>query len=263
MIMIMHLPTSIGLLSLSLILLLSSPKLTLAQPVTIAVGDWPPYISQDLKQDGVVSHIIKDVFTVMGMDASIKFLPWTRAYKHTAAGSFTATGVWMHKTERENDFIYSDAILTEQFVFFHNKSIDFNWSKINDVYGMKMGGVLGYSYGPDLDKALEKGLVEMDRIKHPRQNFKKLLRGRIQLNPLEINVGYSSLKKYFSLKEQTQITHHPKPFLNNLSYVLFPKKIKNSKDLVKRFNKALAKIKVSGQYDEYFKNFDAGLYDKK
>lgn len=261
--MIMNLPALIRLLSLSLILVLIIPKLAIAQPVTVAVGDWPPYISQDLKQDGVVSHIIKDLFAEMEMDASVKFLPWTRAYKHAAAGSFTATGVWMHKTERENDFIYSDAILTEQFVFFHNKSIDFNWSTIDDLYGMKMGGILAYSYGPDLDKALEKGLVEMERIKHPRQNFKMLLRGRIQLNPMEINVGYSLLKKHFTLEQHTQITHHPKPFLNNQSYVLFPKKLKNSKELVKRFNKALAKMKASGQYDEYFKNFEAGLYDKK
>ena len=249
-------------LALSLLLFLNSSNMAFAQTANIAVGDWPPYISQDLKHNGVVSHIIKDVFAAMGMDASIKFMPWTRAYKHTAAGSFTATGVWMHKTEREKDFIYSDAILNEQFVFFHNKSFDFNWSTIDDLYGMKMGGVMAYSYGPELDKALEKGLIEMARIKHPKQNFKMLLRNRIQLNPMEINVGYSSLKKNFTLKEQAQITHHPKAFLNNLSYVLFPKKIENSKELVKRFNNALAKIKASGQYEEYFKNFEAGLYNQ-
>ena len=249
-------------LALSLLLFLNGSNMAFAQTANIAVGDWPPYISQDLKHNGVVSHIIKDVFAAMGMDTSIKFLPWARAYKHASAGSFTATGVWMHKTEREKDFIYSDAILNEQFVFFHNKSFNFNWNTIDDLYGMKMGGVMAYSYGPDLDKALEKGLIEMERIKHPKQNFKMLLRGRIQLNPMEINVGYSSLKKNFTLKEQAQITHHPKAFLNNLSYVLFPKKIENSKELVKRFNNALAKIKASGQYDEYFKNFEAGLYNK-
>ncbi len=245
-----------------LILLLSAPKLILAQPVTIAVGDWPPYISQEQKHDGVISHIISDTFSEMDMSATIKFLPWTRAYKHTAVGSFTATGVWMHKAERENDFIYSDALLNEQFVFFHNKSLDFNWNTVNDLYGMKMGGIQAYSYGPELDKALKKGLIEMVLIKHPKQNFMKLLRGRVQLHPMEINVGYAALKKNFTLKEQSKITHHPKPFLNNLSYLLFPKKVKNSEELVKRFNKALAKMKANGRYDQYFKNFEAGLYSK-
>jgi len=250
-------------LFLCFILFLSCPKFTLAQTVTVAVGDWPPYITQELKHDGVVTHIISDVFKEMNMMPVVKFLPWTRAYKNTASGSFTATGVWMHKAERENDFIYSDAILTEQFVFFHKTSFKFNWNSISDLTGIKMGGSMASSYGPELDIALKKGLVEMERITYPRQNFRKLLINRIQLHPLEINVGYSSLKKHFTLKEQAKITHHPKPLLNNLSYVLFPKQLKTSKSLVLHFNKVLAKFKSTGQYDQYFKNFKAGLYNKK
>lgn len=260
--MIMHLPTSIRFLTLCLTLLLSNPSLTFSQTVTIAVGDWPPYISQDFKHNGVVTHIISDILTDMGLTATIKFMPWTRAYKHTANGIFSATGVWMHKTDREKDFIYSAPILTEQFVFFHKKSYKFNWSTVEDLTGIKMGGSLASSYGPDLDMAIKQGLIEIERITYPRKNFKKLLIGRIQLHPLEINVGYSSLKKHFTLSQQAQITHHPKPLLNNLSYVLFPKQLKESKSLVKRFNKALATYKSNGQYERYFTNFKLGYYNK-
>ena len=258
--MVMHL--QIPLLTLCLILFLSGPQLTLAQTVTVAVGNWPPYISQEHKHDGVVAHIIKDIFTDMGLAATIKFMPWTRAYKHTASGIFSATGVWMHKIDREKDFIYSDPILTEQFVFFHKKSYKFNWNTVKDLTGIKMGGGLASSYGPELDMALKKGLIKMERITHPRQNFKKLLIDRVQLHPLEINVGYSSLKKHFTLSEQAKITHHPKPLLNNLSCVLFPKHLKESKRLVERFNKKLATYKSSGQYEAYFTNFKLGRYNK-
>ena len=249
-------------LPLFLILLLSCPNLILAHNITIAVGDWPPYISQEQKHDGVVTHIIKDVFTEMDMKANIKFFPWARAYKDTAIGIFNATGVWMHKTEREKDFIYSDAILTEQFVFFHMKSFKFNWTSVADLTGIKMAGNLAYSYGPKIDKAIEAGSIVMERTIHPMQNFKKLLIGRVQLHPIEINVGYSSLKKNFTLSEQTQITHHPKPLLNNLSYLMFPKHLKESTKLMKRFNKELAKFKANGQYQAYFKDFKLGLYNK-
>ncbi|MEH6348063.1 MAG: transporter substrate-binding domain-containing protein [Bermanella sp.] len=258
--MVMRLPAHVQILAL--ILLISIPNFALAQPVTIAVGDWPPYISQEHKHDGVISHIITDIFTDMGMTPSISFMPWARAYKDTAIGTFTATGVWMHQTDREKDFIYSEPILTEQFVFFHKKSYPFNWDTVADLTGIKMGGSLVSSYGPDLDLALKQGLVKMERITYPRQNFKKLLIDRIQLHPLEINVGYSSLKKHFTLSEQKQITHHPKPLLNNLSYVLFPKHLKESKNLVKRFNQLLAKYKSNGQYKTYFNNFKLGHYNQ-
>ena len=232
------------------------------EKITIAVGDWPPYLSQDQKHNGIVAHLITDIFSAIGIDATLQFFPWTRAYNETKNGRFSASAIWMEKEERKVDFLYSDPVLVEEFVFFHKKDTDFDWATISDLTKLSMAGIYAYSYGPELDKALSDGEVSIDRVNRPAQNFKKLLKNRIDLFPFELNVGKSILKKQFSKEQQQQITHHAKPYLNNFSFVIFPKSLKTSASLMARFNEQLKKIKESGQYDEYFKNQKQGYYDK-
>lgn len=152
------------------------PFTTAAQEkITLSVGSWPPYISQDQKHNGVVAHIITDIFSDIGISVSFRFLPWARAYDDAAKGLSSATAVWMHKEKRSVDFIYSDAILIEQFVFFHNKGSSFNWKSVDDLKNLEIGGIIAFSYGSELNHALSQGEVVIDRVKQPQQNFKKLL----------------------------------------------------------------------------------------
>lgn len=245
-----------------ILFVLLAPAIQADEKITIAVGDWPPYISQDQKHNGVISHIITDVFSDIGIDVTLSFSPWARAYDDTAKGLFSASAVWMHKKEREADFIYSDAVLVEQFVFFHRKDRPFNWQTTQDLTNIIIGGVIASSYGPEIDKALLREELLMDRVIHPQQNFKKLLHNRIDIFPFELNVGHAELEKHFTPEEQEIITYHQKPYLNNSSFLLFPKKITTSQSLLLSFNRSLKKFRASGRYDAYFKDFQQGYYNQ-
>ncbi len=52
----------------------------------ISVGDWPPYLASDLKHNGVIAHLISDLFADEGYRVKFEFLPWPRAYSSAAAG---------------------------------------------------------------------------------------------------------------------------------------------------------------------------------
>lgn len=229
--------------------------------VSITIGDWPPYITKMQKHNGVIAHIIRDVFGNMGLEVQYQNLPWARAYEEAASGRFNATGVWMHKKAREKDFIYSDPILKERFVFFHLKEKDFDWNTISDLKGITMGGLRASSYGPEMDVAIKAGILTMTRVTRSHQNFARLLLGRIDMFPLEVNVGYSLMKQHVPLEKQDLITHHPKALLENFSYVLFPKKNKESELLVAEFNKQLSKFRKSGLYERYMSDLKNGKYE--
>lgn len=244
---------------LGLALLLSASRAE-AETLTIAVGDWPPYISQNQKHNGMIAHLIEDVFRAGGVEVEFRFLPWGRAYAEAAAAQFTATGVWMHKPEREADFLYSAPVLNEEFVFFHRRDRAFNWTRLEDLRGRVMGGGIKYSYGAEMDAALADGLITMERVNSDRQNFRKLLLGRIELYPQEKNVGLSALRKEFNEAERARITYHPKPFLNNQSFLLFPRKAPHSKVLLAMFNRQLLAFRQDGRYDAYLKDLERGFY---
>ena len=134
---------------------LTLPAQETRQTLHISAGEWPPYLSSQLPQQGVMAHLLRDVLADEGYQVEFRFLPWPRAYAAAAAGRFAATAVWMHKSEREQDFFYSD---------------------------------------PVLDAFLERGEVPMERVSSDQQNFEKLLKGRIQLYPQERNVGLAALR---------------------------------------------------------------------
>ena len=234
----------------------------LSEEVSIAVGDWPPYLSETLKHNGIIGHMLTDIFEQAGYDVTLSFLPWPRAYSNAKIGKQDVTGVWMHKPERETDFYYSDPILNEQFVFFHLKTTNFHWQTLNDLKGWVIGGGHEYSYGTEFDNALAAGDIIIERVPTKQQNWSKLLLGRIALYPEELNVGYSSLKQIYPKHKVDLITHHPKAFLNNLSYLLFPKISDKSLRLIKDFNKQLKVFRESGRYETYFKGFREGYYDE-
>ena len=227
----------------------------------ISVGDWPPFLTTQLRHNGVMAHMISDIFADEGYRVSFVFLPWARAYADAADGKFDATAIWMRKAEREQEFIFSEPLLVEQFVFFHLKEKPFSWEKFSDLQGMKLGGGLEYSYGPEFDAYLASGQLLMERVPNSRQNFEKLLRKRIELYPEEIHVGYATLRSHFKPEDVEKITHAQKPLLNNLSYLMLPKQLAGSPALVERFNKRLQMYRDSGRYERYFEDLRTGKYD--
>lgn len=230
---------------------MSSASGEVLDTVDIAVGDWPPFFDQTRPHNGPIAHLISDIFAEEGYRVRFHFLPWNRAYREASLGKQDATAVWMYKSEREEDFWFSDPVLSETFVLFHRKTTPFDWNTLEDLRGLTIGGGMGYSYGPAFDDALARGVFKMERMARNRQNFKRLLVGRIDVFPEEISVGYETMARELNPDEVSQITHHPKPFLRNQSFVMFPRVGKNSEMLLEKFNRGLRKFRLSGRYSTY------------
>lgn len=242
-------------------LLLSGVVNATGQPLLrISAGEWPPYLSARLVHQGPIAHLIRDLLGEEGYRVEFSFLPWPRAYAEAAAGKYDASAVWMHKQDREQDFLFSEPLLDEQFVFFHLKSQPFDWQRFEDLDGMTLGGGLEYSYGAGFDAYLDSGRVRLERVSSDRQNFEKLLKERVVLYPQELNVGYAALRSEFSVEDAARITHHPQPLLVNLSYLLLPRRLEQSDTLRQRFNVRLQQFRQSGRYQQYFDNLQAGHY---
>jgi polar amino acid transport system substrate-binding protein len=145
-------------------------------------------------------------------------------------------------------------------VFFHLKSLPFDWRSFDDLTGMTLGGGLEYSYGADFDAFLATGKAKIERVSNDQQNFDKLLKERVVLYPQEMHVGYAALRNHFSAADIARITHHPKPLLINLSYLMLPKSLPASPALLERFNKRLQSYRDNGRYQRYFDDLQQGKY---
>lgn len=208
---------------------------TANQSVRIASGEWPPFIGSNLPNYGFVGEIISQAFAQQGYQVEFHFLPWARAYAETQRGLYDATAIWMHSEEREVDFFYSLPVSQEEFVFFYPVKKPFNWTSLSELAPYKLGGVLAYSYGKELDALLESGTLTMERDGLAAKNLEKLAKGRVDIVPEEKHIGYYLINQEIP-HLQALITHHPTPFLTNSNYLLFPKQGARSQELLAIFN---------------------------
>lgn len=229
------------------------PELVLPQSIEISTGEWPPFLGEDLPEQGVIARLIRDIFAQENISVQFTFLPWSRAMHDTVNGKYAATAIWMFQDDRAKNFLYSQAVLDEKFVFFHLKSVPFYWQALTDLQGMLVGGVSGYSYGPEFDTAVKNYVIGLDSVGSGEQNFRRLALGRVDVVAEEISVGYHMLRQ--RLPEIADlITHHPQPLLINQSFLLFPKAQPHSAALNELFNRTLADFRVTGRYDSYFES---------
>lgn len=232
------------------------------EKVVLTNGEWPPYMSENLKHGGVVSRVVAEAFALEGVIVEYRFFPWKRSLSLAQKGKFNGSVVWWKTAEREKDFIYSDPVLDVQYVFFHLKSTPFDWKTLDDLKGIEIGATTGYNYGDLFQNAEKAGEILVQRVPKDELNFKKLLKGKIKIFPVDVEVGYTMLQNSYPPETVRNVTHHPTPIRSDPHHLILSNRIEKNKELVLLFNKGLKRLKESGKFDRYFVESRKGEYKK-
>lgn len=227
--------------------------------IRLTSGEWTPYLSENLKQYGFISHIVTEAFALEGIKVEYIFLPWKRSYQDALLGEYDGSVIWSRNPERENDFYFSDVVFEGQSVFFHLKEYAFDWNSRDDLVGEHVGGTLGYKYA--LLEALEKNdKIKLYRVATDKQSFSMLLHKRIQILQLDKEAGYDLLQEHFDAEKIQLITHHTKPVINDDYHLILSKKNDKNMRFLSLFNKGLKRLKESGKYYQYINASRLGEY---
>ena len=196
----------------------------------------------------------------MEIKTEFGFFPWARATYLAQIGEWDGVVAWTRQPAFENDFYYSDPVYEGKHVFFHLKSNPFDWNSIEDLEGMKVGGIISYEYSKDIRQGIEDGIIEMEYVSKEILNFRKLLAGRIDIFPENIEVGYHILNANFPPEVVKLFTHHPKPSRELPYHLLLTRKRQDNERVMDLFNYGLKILRESGKYDEYLSEFRQDLY---
>ncbi len=232
------------------------------ETIVVATGDWPPILGKDLKHGGYHNHMLKLCFETQGIKTKFVFLPRNRALEKTRVGGYHLTTAWFCSEKRKKDFLCGDPISSTNYHFFHLKSTKFDWKNYNDLKKYKIGVTLGYTYTDEFVKMVNDGELKGHWVSRDDQNFSKLLRGRIDIFPIDSLVGSYKLRREFSPEQIGRITYHPKSLEDRSAHPLFPKSRSDSKKLLKLYNKGLEIVISKGLYQKYKDKMIEGWYDK-
>ena len=248
-----------------LILSLLFSCLSHAKQLTIAIGEYPPYASEASEQLGAVPKIIQAAFAAQNYSIKFEFMPWARSYDFAKKGKYDAAAFWFCVPERAKDFMCSDPLYYESTYFFFNKKKPLkHWRSLIDLQAFEIGATKGYSYTDEFWALANNGTLRVNTVITDIQNFKMLLKGRIELFPMAMLPAQYLLNEKLNKAEKEQIGFHHTPLLVRSSHLLFPKEAEGSKHLMKVFNQGLEKIKQSGEYESILskRGTDTELFKK-
>ncbi len=235
-----------------------------SEVIRITNGEWQPYLSEYSYENGLASHIVREAFKAEGIDVEWGFFPWKRSYELAKVGEdWDASAVWWPTDEAKEDFLISVPVVETSNVFFHLKSFDFKWDKMEDIIGLKVGMTVGYHYGDDFMKLLSEKKLTVENAGADEANFKKLLAKRIKIFPNDPIVGYAQLRDMYPPEILLKFTHNPKKFQISTLNLIISKKIEKRKYFLKKFNSGYKKLEESGKIKEMYSNLEKGVYDKK
>jgi polar amino acid transport system substrate-binding protein len=226
--------------------------------ITLSNGEWLPYLSETAPHYGVISRIVTEAFALEGVKVRYVFRPWSRAFAEAATGKVQGSVVWsegLPGTVRATDFYYSDTVFDGQSVFFYLKAKPFNWTTFADLAKVKIGGTAGYEY-----KFERVPHVTIDRAATDELNFRKLLAGRFQVFPANLDNGRLILRENFTPEEAARITVHPRPYAITHYHLIMSKKLAGNERYVELFNRGLRRLKDNGKFAQYMDDLKKGGY---
>ena len=230
------------------------------EPIKIAAEEWPPFSSEHLKYNGLMSRIITEAFALEGLSVEIGFFPSARALLYVKEGLWDGIGGWTANEERAVDHYFSDPLFSESIVFFHLKNHPFDWKEFSDLKDMRIGGTNEYYYGKAFEEAENEGTILVERVPSDELNLRKILKNRIEICPMNLDAGLSLLQTKFNQEEIDSISYHPRPLDEGPLVLMFSKKVAKNKEIVNIFNQGLRRLKESGRYDQFFEESRQGKY---
>lgn len=219
--------------------------------VRLAVGEWVPFTGETLPEYGCDAQIVTEVFARMGFAVEYKFFPWARAMTIARNGEYDGTLEWDDTPDwQEFFYISSEPISPQEWVFFHRKDDPFEWTTVEDLAGKRIGITSGYIYSNAFSQLGETGSLGFEEASSDESNLKKLLAGRIDIFPMERNVGLSLLEKKFAPDEAAQLTYHVKPLAVFEPHLLLTRTNPENDLLITRFNVTFENFRKESVYQQ-------------
>lgn len=217
-----------------------------------AADNFIPYTWNDNGQaKGIDVDVVQEMCRRVNLTCNIEFLPWKRVMLNTKSGMKDGALSALRKAEREVFAHYLQyPIHFSTYNIFVKRGHEFEFNRVEDLYGKTIGKNLGWATGDEFDEAVAQGKIDVEEVKDVTLNLLKLTKNRIQ--------GYigqttQTLAKLIELGISREIVYLPYPFLKPSPVYLIISKaanISNKAMIIKEMNLALKDMYDDGTIDK-------------
>ncbi|MCK8666441.1 transporter substrate-binding domain-containing protein [Pseudomonas azerbaijanoccidens] len=151
---------------------------------------YPPISWSDGKQvRGLAPSVVKNLFGQLGYDVEVVVLGnWKRCLLDAAEGRVDVVLAYS-TAQREQSMVFSTVpVLREEVALFVNRQHPVQFERLQDLARYRGGLLFGESYGVEFDRMVAQN-NNIEWVSDSRQNFGKLIRGRIDFITQERRTG--------------------------------------------------------------------------
>ncbi len=216
--------------------------------IVLASDEWPPYLGNHLPDNGILSRVVTAAFARANVSVSYRFLPNNRSLQSARNGTADGSLGWAPSPERLQDLLYSQPVMSARMVFFQRKSDQRRWTQLADLAGLRIGITIGNFYSAEFDRLVQQGVLHTDGVADDLSNFRKLLARRIDLFPIEEDVGQFLLARNFSAAQASELSSG-QSFWSAPLHVVIWRRHPQGAELIARFNRGLQALQSSGEFE--------------
>lgn len=222
--------------------------------VRLAAAEQPPYVGQDLRDQGYVAELVRAAFGRAGYQVDISFFPAARARSLAASGQVDGYVPVSADPALDEEFRLSAGFPGGNLGLLKRRSAAIPYSAtapanrlatLQALRAFRFGAVRGAAVAPEFDNA---GFLQRDYVAQDLQNLDKLALGRIDLMVVD---------KYNA--SDLMILHRPHligtlefldpPLFRSDFHVAFSRRGAGSAALLAAFNRGLAALEQHGEMD--------------
>jgi len=208
--------------------------------LAVATGEYAPFTDPSAPDGGIVNRRIRQIAEAAGYEVEFRYMPWMRALEQTRSARFAATSFWYYKEDREAEFIHVGPVVRDRVVFFRRSDVDMpDWSRLEDLGGLTVGAVSGYTYTTEFWDLADAGLLNVEIAQSDEANLRKLLAGRIDVYPMSKESGRVLLLRLFSEAEIGRIEVDPRPLMVTEGHLLVSRAAENADELARALQQAV------------------------
>ena len=211
--------------------------------------DFPPYISSEVIDGGVISEIINSVLSAAEIDAVITRHPVQRMVRYYLLQEHAIAAVgrrMIFTAEEKKDLIFIPVTALEEKYYYykptHPKGL--NWGK--GISGFN-GLIYGSQHGENVDEYKKAGI----QVKYGRSMalLKKLKRGSVDFVALPSLTVEWLINRYMG-EEKENFVAMDKDAGTEMLYIIFNRKHAEGTEAAGKFKKALSEMIADGRYQQ-------------
>ena len=215
-----------------------------AEYIVLGYVDFPPYEYRDTegKPQGTLVTVVERIFERADIYLILKYLPFQRALLNAKRGEID--GLFnFYKTEgRRNHFDYSEPIIRNPLNLFVLKNAIIDFNALEDLEGLTIGVMRGYSYGTAFD---ENSLFIREAADCHKANFVKLTHKRIDAYLCERRAGIHIATENHMMAELKIL---PRPVIVMDGHIGFTKG--RHRAVIRKINVIIAQMHQNGEIDQ-------------